>query len=129
MALGAIRPALLHLHFTPETEWFSHVRFGSKADMCSAKGDVRFAPDSDRESGFSQKVMSALPLKADMCGARGHVCFGPIADIQHMTSASTLTVFLGRAASSHIFGHTPIGNIIAVLRLLRGSFVYTSVRK
>ena len=25
------------------------VRFGSKADMCSAQADVRFAPNSDRE--------------------------------------------------------------------------------
>jgi hypothetical protein len=46
-----------------------HVRFGSLADICSAKGHVRFAPNSDRESGLPQKVMSALPLKADMCGA------------------------------------------------------------
>jgi hypothetical protein len=59
----------------------TNVRFGSLADICSAKGHVRLAPNSDHESGFSQKVMSALPLKADMCGARGHVCFGPIADI------------------------------------------------
>jgi hypothetical protein len=29
-----------------------HVRFGSLADICSAKGHVRFAPNSDRESGF-----------------------------------------------------------------------------
>ena len=34
------------------------VRFGSLADVCSAKGHVRFAPNSDRESGFPQKVMS-----------------------------------------------------------------------
>jgi hypothetical protein len=31
-------------------------------------------PNSDRESGLRQTVMSALPLKADMCSARGHVC-------------------------------------------------------
>src|SRR5262245_30329137 len=49
--------------------------------MCGAKSDVRFTPNSDRESGFSQKVMSALPPKADMCGAHAHVCFGPKADI------------------------------------------------
>ena len=24
-----------------------HVRFGSKADMCSALGDVRFVPEAD----------------------------------------------------------------------------------
>ena len=46
-----------------------NVRFGSLADICSAKGHVRFAPNSNRESGFPQTAMSALPLKADMCGA------------------------------------------------------------
>jgi hypothetical protein len=58
-----------------------HVRFGSLADICSAKGHVRFAPNSDRESEFPQTVMSALPSKADMCGATTNVCFGPKADI------------------------------------------------
>jgi hypothetical protein len=47
----------------------ANVRFGSKADMCAAKRHVRFTPNSDRESGFRQNVMSALPPKADMCGA------------------------------------------------------------
>ena len=42
---------------------------------------VRFTPNSDRESGFPHKVMSALPPKADMCGATRDVCYGPIADI------------------------------------------------
>jgi hypothetical protein len=46
-----------------------NVRFGSLADICSAKGHVRFAPNSNRESGFPQTAMSALPPKADMCGA------------------------------------------------------------
>ena len=58
-----------------------HVRFGSQADICSATADVRFTLNSDRESGFPQKAMSALPPKADMCGALAHVCFVPIADI------------------------------------------------
>ena len=58
------------------------VRFGSLADICSAKGHVRFAPNSDRESGFLQKVMPALPPKADMCSALADVCFGPKADIK-----------------------------------------------
>src|SRR5262245_35015661 len=43
-----------------------HVRFGSKADICGAKRHVRFAPESDRESGHPQTVMSALPPKADI---------------------------------------------------------------
>ena len=46
-----------------------YVRFGSEADICRAKSHVRFTLNSDRESGFPQKAMSALPPKADMCGA------------------------------------------------------------
>jgi hypothetical protein len=57
------------------------VRFGSLADICSATGDVRFAPNSDRKSGHQLRGMSALPPKADMCSALAHVCFGPKADI------------------------------------------------
>ena len=49
--------------------------------MCSAKRHVRFAPNSDRKSGFPQNAMSALPLKADMCGALGDVRFVPKADM------------------------------------------------
>jgi hypothetical protein len=41
--------------------------------MCIAKGHVRFTPNSDRESGLSQKAMSALLLKADMCSAKANV--------------------------------------------------------
>src|SRR5262245_31047535 len=57
--------------------------FGSEADICAcpATSDVRFTPNSDRESGHRQAVMSALPPKADMCSALAHVCFGPIADM------------------------------------------------
>ena len=50
------------------------VRFGSKADICGAPTHVRFTPDSDRESGYPQQDMSALPLKADVCGATNDVC-------------------------------------------------------
>jgi hypothetical protein len=49
--------------------------------MCAAKGHVRFTPNSDRESGFPQQAMSALPPKADTCSALAYVCFGPRADI------------------------------------------------
>jgi hypothetical protein len=59
----------------------ANVRFGSKSDICAAKTHVRLTPDSDRDSGLPQTVMSALPPKADMCGATGDVCFGPLADI------------------------------------------------
>src|SRR5262249_41926358 len=66
------------------------VRFGSKADICSAQRHVRFAPNSDRESGLSQKTMSALPPKADMCGATRDVRFGPIADSCSAITGSTI---------------------------------------
>ena len=54
------------------------VRFGSKADICNASTHVRFTPDSDRESGFPRKVMSALPPKADIGGDGWNVRFVPI---------------------------------------------------
>jgi len=49
------------------------VRFGSLADICSARRHVRFIPHSDRKSRHAQIVMSALHLKADMCGANRQV--------------------------------------------------------
>jgi hypothetical protein len=58
-----------------------YVRFGSKADICSAQAHVRFTPNSDRESGLPAKVMSALPPRADMCSAVVDVRYGPKADI------------------------------------------------
>ncbi len=61
-----------------------YVRFGSKADICTAISDVRFTPNSDRESRFPQKVMSALPPKADMCGATRDVRFGPKSDMARL---------------------------------------------
>jgi hypothetical protein len=64
------------------------VRFGPLADICSAKGHVRFAPNSDRESGFPQTVMSALPLKADMWAATRDVRYGPIADVRDVDVAA-----------------------------------------
>jgi hypothetical protein len=57
------------------------VGFGSLADICSAKGYVRFTPNSDHKSRHAQMVMSALLPKADMCGAAAHVCYGPKADV------------------------------------------------
>jgi hypothetical protein len=50
------------------------------ADMCAAKSHVGFTPESGRESGFPQQVLSALPPKADVRGAKSNVRFGPIAD-------------------------------------------------
>jgi len=65
------------------------VRFGSKADICAAKSDVRFTLNSDRESGLSQRGMSALHPKADMCSALAYVCFGPEADIASYSITSS----------------------------------------
>src|SRR5262249_14844402 len=65
------------------------VRFGSKADICGATSHVRFTPDSDRESGLPQTVMSALPPKADICSAATHVCFGPQADMRRYSITSS----------------------------------------
>jgi len=62
--------------------------------MCGAKEHVRFAPNSDRESGLPQTVMSALPPKADMCGARGYVRFGPKADMDLKMRDGGLMTFL-----------------------------------
>jgi hypothetical protein len=38
----------------------ANVRFGSKADMCSAKRHVRFTPNSDRESDAPTTTRSVL---------------------------------------------------------------------
>src|SRR5262245_37426852 len=79
------------------------VRFGSKADICSAQAHVRFTPDSDQESGHRQPVMSALPPKADMCGATRDVRFGPIAD--SCTAAKTCVIRSpGRRAAGTTLG-------------------------
>ena len=48
------------------------VRFGSEADMCSARAHVRFTP------------------KTDMCSALDDVCFVPIADMRISVSATSL---------------------------------------
>jgi hypothetical protein len=58
-----------------------NVRFGSQADICAAKRHVRFTPNSDRNNGHRQTVMSTLPPKADMCGALANVGYGPKADM------------------------------------------------
>src|SRR5262249_36559018 len=55
--------------------------------------DVRFTPNSDRESGHPQTVMSALPPKADMCSASGYVRFGPEADIAATYSITSSAAF------------------------------------
>jgi hypothetical protein len=67
-----------------------------------AIGNVRFTPNSDRESEFPQRTMSALPPKADMCSALAYVCFGPKADMilfDHFISAGEQRRRHGEAAS------------------------------
>jgi hypothetical protein len=60
----------------------ANVRFGSKADICAAKGHVRFTPECghkiairDLSNLMSALVpkMSALAPKADMCSATSDV--------------------------------------------------------
>ena len=91
-----------------------NVRFGSLADMCTAIGHVRFIPNSDRESGHAQTVMSALPLKADVCGANHHVCFGPIADI----AGHSISPVASNDAECSIQSTVPFPEEIAVCELL-----------
>ena len=57
---------------------------GHEQTFAPQKTDVRFSSNSDRKSGFPQRVMSALHLKADVCGANRHIRFGPIADIRKL---------------------------------------------
>jgi len=45
---------------------------GYQRTFCNVTG-VRFSPNNDRQSGFRQEVMSALPPKADTCGATSDV--------------------------------------------------------
>jgi len=73
-----------------------------KADMCAAKGHVRFTPKSDRESGLQQPAMSTLPQIADMCDAVAHVGFGPKPDmvVYSMTSSAVSKSFGGMAKSA-----------------------------
>src|SRR5262249_40887570 len=75
--------------FAGQQNQLANVRFGSIADICGAMGDVRFSPNSDRESGLPQTVMSALPPKADMCSAPANVGYGPKADIEDIHSITS----------------------------------------
>ena len=83
--------------------------YGSKADVrCITSCPL--SPNSDRESGHRQTVMSALPPKADMCSARAYVRFGPKADMRRYSTISSA------------IDRTPDGMVspsaLAVLRLI-----------
>jgi len=61
------------------------VRFGSKGDICAAQAPVRFTPNSDRESAFPAKVMSALrkaALKKLLHRSRGGLQYAPYRSVQ-----------------------------------------------
>jgi hypothetical protein len=87
--------------------------------MCAAKSDVRFAPVSDRESGFPQKVMSALPPKADMCVALAYVRFGPKAYSFSAAIGIATRSLHRRAPKNSSAARCPC--ILAVLRLRTNS--------
>src|SRR5262249_5175913 len=77
--VGASRPITNSYFFLIAEAGFarSNVRFGSKADICSAQAHARFTPKSDRESGLPAKVMSALPQERTCAvhysmSAKGH---------------------------------------------------------
>ncbi|MGC1827507.1 MAG: hypothetical protein WA723_17880 [Pseudolabrys sp.] len=75
--------------------------------ICSAKEKehVRFAPNSDRESGLSQPVMSALPPKADIEWRLCDVCFVPIADIfSRVTNINVAARLLYKSSRAVIAG-------------------------
>src|SRR5262245_1406564 len=98
----------------------ANVRFGSKADICSAQLHVRFTPDSDRKSGLLHKAMSALPPKADMGSAATHVCFGPIADILRRSKMMLYSITSSARDSSDCGTERP--SALAVLRLMTSSY-------
>jgi hypothetical protein len=102
-------------HITEPERQKAIVRFGSEADICSAKRHVCFTPDNDRESGFPHKVMSALPPKADMCSALAYVCFGPQADIgAHSITSSARAISVGGISRPSAF---------AALKLITSSYL------
>jgi hypothetical protein len=48
------RPALADAALSPDMMEVGDVRFGSEADARTAKGRVRFTPNSDRKSSMPQ---------------------------------------------------------------------------
>jgi hypothetical protein len=71
-------------------------------------------PNSDRESGFPHKAMSALHPKADMCSANNDVRFGPIADIRACYSITS------SARPINVLG-TVMPSALAVFKLMTNS--------
>ena len=75
------------------------VRFGSKADMCSARGHVRFAPESDQNSGHRGFPLRAghLPCKVQTSTAieRASSTSIPLSGEKHGPNSCTGN-FIGR---------------------------------
>ena len=93
--------------------------------MCSANRHVRFAPNSDHESGFPQTVMSASLPKADMCSAIWDVRFVPIADISQVDIyRASQTVYLTRLQGMVIHNRHPFfdGNTFSKFFALRPGY-------
>ena len=67
-----------------------YVRFGSLADICIAKGHVRFAPNSDRESGFPADQWERLTIGLQEIYLAGAI-----------DSLSTITVPPAAATAKH----------------------------
>ena len=59
------------------------VRFGSKADMCSAKGHVRFTPESGHSSAWCEPGHAGLICRGLEFGG-GELCHAPQAPIQSL---------------------------------------------
>jgi hypothetical protein len=57
----------------PRANTQAYVRFGSLADICNATSDVRFTPNSDRESRHAANGHVRFTPKADMCAATSNV--------------------------------------------------------
>src|SRR5262245_50293878 len=107
----------------PTTLCRSHVRYGSKADKCSAKRHVRFTPKSRHVRCASTSAVAqphswlpALILLTKGARLKGwNVRYGPIADINTHSMISS-----ARASSD---GGTARPSALAVLRLSTSSYL------
>src|SRR5262245_44707489 len=112
---------------------------GHRVLHCTCPLYPRKRPNSDRESGLSQKSMSALPLKADVCVAlagkdRTRASAGPAAPYirrkQRTTMSAETTISTAPAATTiHPRGY---GSVIAKAaqvdlehQLMQGSCICT----
>jgi hypothetical protein len=78
----------------------SNVRFGSKADICSAKGHVHFAPNSDRKNRHA---------------ANGHVRFTPESGRVRRKPSCLLRANSGHDANAETCSASAIDDFYAAL--------------